>query len=312
MKKLILVMALALLSGIVNGQVLSALPKSSVIDTGSYFAGIENVSGVKTTKLFPASKLSAYLAVTPGGVTNSIQTKSSTGTFAGASQFTYSGTAFHLGFPSSTDHLLITVGGQCSIGLTDTVTMSSSTGNVYFFADYANRIYRFGYPSSSRFVIDGTLGNDTLAGNIYLPSLGGSGSGSVGVDNDGKLSWQASTSGPVVLASNDQINQTASLASFATYNPSNSIYSVGGYLTVNSSSGGTVTMQISYKNQQGNAVSKSLFATGQTTAAISSTGSYYFPDIQFRATPGTVITISYTVTGTINYDPGATIMYVRP
>lgn len=318
MKNSILFIACALMiSGSTYGQKLSTIPKATALDTGSYFNGVENVSGVFTTKLFRASLMIPYIsdtvADTPGGVTNSIQMKSSTNGFAGTSDFTYDGTAFQVGFPASTNHFTITTAGQCQIAQTDLVSMSSSMGHLYFDADPLAQVYHFGYPASGMLTIDAANGKDTLSGILVMPDLAGNGPGVMSVANDGTLGWTAAGGGgPSVVASNDQLNRTATLPTFATYNPNNSIYSVGGYITVNSVAGGTVTMQVAYKNEAGSAVSKSLFATGQTTAAVSSTGSYYFPDMQFRATPGTLITVSYTVTGTINYNPGATIMYVRP
>jgi hypothetical protein len=156
----------------------------------------------------------------------------------------------------------------------------------------------------------------TPAGYSLIGSLGSSGSSVAAVQNDGESApKKISRVGDVangVVASGNANAQTAANASVVTYTTANDAvahtYSVHAYSAITAISAGTLTVQVSFTDENSNAQTLSFFGMGLTSAGLTATGFTDFAPGTIRAKANTAITILTTFTGvSITYDAGGAI-----
>ena len=153
-------------------------------------------------------------------------------------------------------------------------------------------------------------------GSFTIGDLGGNGSGFIGVDNLGQLSWQAAP-GATIVASGDLSAQSASIPSVASYLSDGGIFRIGGYVNITAVTGGVISLNVIYADENSQDVSQIIPLTEASTGAIGTTASVLnsnnsATDIQIRVRPGSSITVATIVTGgAVTYDVGATIEKLR-
>lgn len=89
-------------------------------------------------------------------------------------------------------------------------------------------------------------------------------------------------------------------------------YSIGGYLAITAISAGTVTFQITYTDETSTAKTANLFPMGLTSASLTATGAFQFPNTLIRVNPNTAIKLITTFTGvSVTYDVGGFIQRIN-
>jgi hypothetical protein len=108
---------------------------------------------------------------------------------------------------------------------------------------------------------------------------------------------------------------TASLATVAALAVpgTDQTYKASGWINISTVVTDTVTLKITFIDNQSNVRTLNFFVQGATVAAVGVAGYYAFPDMTFRALAGTTITMSTTVVGagSINYAVGGIIALVQ-
>lgn len=82
-------------------------------------------------------------------------------------------------------------------------------------------------------------------------------------------------------------------------------------ITSNTGGVGTLTSQVRYTNESGNTTTLVFYQSGSTAAAQTGTGSSDFPVIEIKCASGTGISIDSTVSGTITYNKGFSLIQTR-
>lgn len=111
---------------------------------------------------------------------------------------------------------------------------------------------------------------------------------------------------------NDLVSQSGAVASVAsTTAPNDGVahtYSVGAYTAITAISAGTLTVQLSFTDENNASQTVSYISMGLTSAGLTTTGFTPFNQINIRAKANTVVTVKTAFTGvSITYDIGATI-----
>lgn len=130
--------------------------------------------------------------------------------------------------------------------------------------------------------------------------------------NASKVLVSGSYSIPQIVARADLTGQTASNASVVTYTTPNdsAIHSfrVGGYVAITAISAGTLTVQMSFTDQNNTPQTLTYFAMGLTSSGLTTTGFTGFAAVDIRCKDNTAITFKTSFTGvSITYDVGGTI-----
>lgn len=117
---------------------------------------------------------------------------------------------------------------------------------------------------------------------------------------------------PVIVASTHVLAQTATNASIATYTTPNDgtihSFSAGGYVNITAISAGTLTVQISFTDENNAAQTLTYFAMGVTSSGLTTTGFTGFSPMSIRCKDNTAITYKTSFTGvSITYDAGGVI-----
>lgn len=117
---------------------------------------------------------------------------------------------------------------------------------------------------------------------------------------------------PQIVASGNLLAQSATVASVATYTTPNDstkhTFRFGSYTSITAISAGTLTMSVTFTDENGTSRTITEFPMGLTTAGLTATGFTAFPGGTIRCNPNTAITVVATFSGvSITYDVGATI-----
>lgn len=91
-------------------------------------------------------------------------------------------------------------------------------------------------------------------------------------------------------------------------------YRVGGFLTITAVTLDVLNLQIVWKDETNTTRTVSLFANGLTTVSLAATGVYLFSPVDIRVKSGNAITLQTiltTGTGSIVFDVGGSIQYIR-
>lgn len=130
----------------------------------------------------------------------------------------------------------------------------------------------------------------------------------------GNGSYPTWVNAPIVSTSSDYVNQTGAITILTlTSSAATSTYDIGGYVTINAVTTDVAQFQFTYTNEKGTSITNTFYPMGLTTASLSTTGTYSFPNTKIRVAPNTTITGSVILTtgiGTINLDAGATIQQI--
>lgn len=169
----------------------------------------------------------------------------------------------------------------------------------------------------------GNIGFNAVGGfnfynsNVTIDALAGSGTRYVTADSAGTLGTTAIPVAPRIISSGDVAGQTGAIASIAfhTAGGADETLRVGGYLTMNSITAGTMSMQVTYTDENNNAQTLTLAGyktnVGTSLVSVIATGNYVFPDAQIRVKSGSTTSCNTVKTGTVNYDAGYTIEIMR-
>lgn len=158
-------------------------------------------------------------------------------------------------------------------------------------------------------------GDVHIEDDLTITSLAGG--GIVTANGSGKL--RVVSGDPVLrMAISDLTGQTAAVSNVITYNtPSpGGTYRIGGYINITAASASTITLKVTYTDENSNSVTQIIPLTLASTGAISTTAvaisNNSATDIQIRVLGSTAITVLTTVTGVSRtYDVGATIESLR-
>lgn len=115
-----------------------------------------------------------------------------------------------------------------------------------------------------------------------------------------------------IVASGNLLAQSATVTSVATYTTPNDStthsFRVGAYTAITAISAGTLTVQVSFTDENNTAQTISFFPMGLTSAGLTTTGFTAFETANIRVKANTAITLKTTFTGvSITYDVGGTI-----
>ncbi len=113
-----------------------------------------------------------------------------------------------------------------------------------------------------------------------------------------------------VVKTGVQAGQTASQTICTYTTGGDSTYQIDAECIVNSVSGGTVKVSVTWTDLGNTSRTHDFFDQGSTTAAFSVTGISGYPPMMIRAKSGTTITVATTATATINYTANAQIVKV--
>lgn len=134
------------------------------------------------------------------------------------------------------------------------------------------------------------------------------------VDAAGRITAAASAPSRIV-ASADLTGQTGAVSSVATTTPgANGTYRVGVYATITAVALDVLNVQVDYTDETNTARTQTFVPVGLTSPNLSAVGASVFPTLDIRAKSGVAITIKTTLvtgTGSITYDVGGTIEYLR-
>jgi uncharacterized secreted protein with C-terminal beta-propeller domain len=114
-----------------------------------------------------------------------------------------------------------------------------------------------------------------------------------------------------IVASGNATGQTAtnsSVVTFTTPNDATHSYRVGAYTAITAISAGTLTVTVTFTDENNTSRTITYFPMGLTTAGLTSTGFTAFAPINIRVKQNTAITLVSTFTGvSVGYDVGGTI-----
>lgn len=115
------------------------------------------------------------------------------------------------------------------------------------------------------------------------------------------------------VAGTDLTAQTGSVASVATFTPGAAgTFRVGAYVAITAISAGTVTITVTWTDENSTSRTTTLFPQGLTAAGLTATGFTAFPTVDIRSKTGTPITVVATFAGvSVTYDVGGTIQMLR-
>lgn len=117
---------------------------------------------------------------------------------------------------------------------------------------------------------------------------------------------------PPIVAANDVTAQTTA-QTLATYTNVTTVvtgtYRVGGYVTITAISVDVLQLQVTYTDENSVSRTVSFFPQGLTSASLSATGAYTFPEIVIRAAAAAIaVKVVFTTgIGTVTYDAGGFI-----
>lgn len=240
-------------------------------------------------------------SATPAGSNTQIQYNNS-GSFGADGNLTWDGTIFGIGnngssgtvFVNNSTHTVI-LGDPDGVANSTIVSIDDGTGTVNISG--GNGIFFNG----------GILNAGYLSGNGYGPLT---------YDNSGNITNNTGLV-PLNVASADLIGQTTAVSSVATYTPgANGTYRIGGYINITAASASTITLKVTYTDENSVSVTQIIPLTLASTGAVSTTAvaisNNSATDIQIRAKSGSAITVLTTVTGVSRtYDVGGTIEFLR-
>lgn len=154
----------------------------------------------------------------------------------------------------------------------------------------------------------GTAYPITTSGTVNLGSL----TASKPVFTDASKNLVSGPAVAQIVASANVTAQTATNTSITTYTTPNdsTIHSfrVGGYVAITAISAGTLTVQISFTDENNTAQTLTYFAMGLTSSGLTTTGFTGFAPFYIRCKNNTAITYKTSFTGvSITYDAGGTI-----
>lgn len=119
---------------------------------------------------------------------------------------------------------------------------------------------------------------------------------------------------PSSKANADLTGQTAAVTSVCTYTPAaNGTFRLGVYLTITAILTDVAQIQATYTDET-NTSRTQIFSTIAGVTSLNSVGAFVFPTIDIRAKSGVAITVATVLTtsiGTIAYDVGAEIDFLR-
>lgn len=127
-----------------------------------------------------------------------------------------------------------------------------------------------------------------------------------------KVLISGSYSVPQIVGSGNVLAATATNASVATYTTPNDStvhsFSCGGYVNITAISAGTLTVQMSFTDENNAAQTLTYFAMGVTSSGLTTTGFTGFAPMYIRCKDNTAITFKTSFTGvSITYDAGGTL-----
>ena len=114
----------------------------------------------------------------------------------------------------------------------------------------------------------------------------------------------SSTLPGVVTYANPQTLTGANTNILTTTSSGTHTYRVGGYLDVTAITAGTLTMQVTFTDENSTSRTLSFFAPGSTTANVTATGFVGYPAINIRVNGTATVKTTFTGTST-TYDAGA-------
>lgn len=125
----------------------------------------------------------------------------------------------------------------------------------------------------------------------------------------GKTSW----GGAGIVASSYLLNQSGNI-DVATYTvgATDGSFRVGGNITINAITSGTITLRISYTNENGNSLTAIFFPQGLTVSTLTTAGAYTFPTMDIRCLAGSVIDVNVRVIAGVgeDYNAGGSIQFI--
>lgn len=120
-------------------------------------------------------------------------------------------------------------------------------------------------------------------------------------------------SSPTTADLTAQTTAVASVVAVTTPNDGvNHQYEVGAYTAITAISAGTLTVQVTFTDENNVAQTLNFFPMGITTAGLSATGFTGFPPANIRCKPNTAVTLKTTFTGvSVTYDIGGNIIKIN-
>lgn len=116
-----------------------------------------------------------------------------------------------------------------------------------------------------------------------------------------------------IYAVNDVTGKNAAFT-LITFTPAaNGTFRVGGYVTITAVATDVLQLQVAYTDETNTARTIALFPIGVTSASLSTTGVYLFPDVMIRAKAAVAITLAVALTigaGSVTYDAGGMISQI--
>lgn len=133
------------------------------------------------------------------------------------------------------------------------------------------------------------------------------------IKGDGSLDSNTYQVSPTTADLTAQSAAVASVVTATSPNDGNAHqYSIGGYLVITAISAGTVTFQLTYTDETATSRTANLFPMGLTSASLTATGAFQFPNTTIRVNPNTAITLVTTFAGvSVTYDVGGFIQKIN-
>lgn len=125
----------------------------------------------------------------------------------------------------------------------------------------------------------------------------------------GKTSW----GGAGIVSSAYLLNQSGNIdVTTYTVGVTDGSFRVGGNITINAITSGTVQLRINYTNENGNNSTAIFFPQGLTVSTLTTAGIYTFPTMDIRCRAGTVIGINVRVIAGVgeDYNAGGSIQFI--
>jgi hypothetical protein len=145
-------------------------------------------------------------------------------------------------------------------------------------------------------------------GNFSLPpGVGFSLQGSFSQSGPSISTASGDLFGTIEGGSNTHSGSVSSVAAATSPTGYVSVWAVGGTIKITSYTSGGVTLQVAFTDMAGSNQTLSLIAMGQSTATLSASGIYVFPQVTIAVASNTTITISTVHTGSNSYDVYGTI-----
>ena len=164
-------------------------------------------------------------------------------------------------------------------------------------------------PNVTTYLLPVVLGTGTLGATNVLDTTG---------YTQTKLSAATSLNGAAIYApvGADLTAQTTAgtVYTFNSVGGSVSTYQIGGYLNVTAIATDTIKLQVSFTDENSNAITLDLIPIGAATATITTTGTYVYPSFNIHSKASSAITVKTALVvsgGSITFDAGGSQQRIK-